>query len=537
MGPSAGGAVPSEGPDLRMDTNFYDVVVCGGEVAGLVAASLLARRGFRVLVLGHEGERATFEAGGVTLSRAPALLPPLDEPPTARVLKELDCVALVKRRAPGIRPAFRVVLPGQQIDFPVEPAALTRELLRGFGPAAATVAAAIERLDAMGRIVDPLLASAITLPPSGFWERREVARFESLLPKRGHDPFAPLPAEHPFRTMAATPAAANASLIPHEIGPVTEARALALARQGQHVLEGGLAGLQELLLGRIETFGGDRRERLTPVAVVTRRGRAVGIRVQPRDETIGCHHLIWAGAPASLDQAMGAAAPPSRPLRIAGYRYAVALLAPAGVVAPGTPPSTFAVADPSRPLLEDNALAITVGQPGGRTGDRTPIWIECVVPASPVEGGASYLGALRGRVIHTLRRLIPSLADKPLLIASPHDGLPAEIPPSAGQAVPAGKAPVPARSPGATRSTPDGKAAGTATPTLPPPVYALAAPRPFDAMGIPHATGLKRLYLASRANLPGLGLEGDLVSGWGVAHLISGGQTRRHPGQRGRILG
>src|SRR5205085_6225917 len=226
---------------------------------------------------------------------------------------------------------------------------LTRELVRGFGPASATVAAALERLETLGRIVDPLLASAITLPPTGFWERREVARFESLLPKRGHDPFVPLPAEHPFRTMAATPAAAIASLIPHEIGPVTEARSLAIARQGQHVLEGGLAGLQELLLGRIETFGGDQRQRLTPIAVVTRRGRAVGIRVHPRDETIGCHHLIWAGAPAGLDQAMGAAAPSSRPLRVAGYRYAVALLAPAGAVAPGTPPSTFAVADPSRP--------------------------------------------------------------------------------------------------------------------------------------------------------------------------------------------
>ena len=73
-----------------MDTNFYDVIVCGGEIAGLCAGALLARRGFRVMVLGHEPWSAAFDAEGTTLSAAPALLPPLDEPPIARVLKELD---------------------------------------------------------------------------------------------------------------------------------------------------------------------------------------------------------------------------------------------------------------------------------------------------------------------------------------------------------------------------------------------------------------------------------------------------------------
>jgi hypothetical protein len=109
---------------------------------------------------------------------------------------------------------------------------------------------------------------------------------------------------------------------------------------------------------------------------------------------------------------------------------------------------------------------------------------------------------------------MPTLARGTLLIASVHDGLPPEVPGS-----PAGKLP-------------------PIAPMLPPPVYAMAAPRPLDVVGLPHASGLKRLYLAGRANLPGLGLEGDLVSGWGVAHLISGGQARRHhPGQRRRLIG
>ena len=75
-----------------MDTNHYDVVVCGGELTGLVTAALLGRRGFRVLLIGSEAERPTFEAAGHVLSRAPALLPPLGTPTVARVLQDLNCV-------------------------------------------------------------------------------------------------------------------------------------------------------------------------------------------------------------------------------------------------------------------------------------------------------------------------------------------------------------------------------------------------------------------------------------------------------------
>ena len=278
------------------------------------------------------------------------------------------------------------------------------------------------------RLLDPLFASAITLPPNGFWERREVGRLRSLLPKPTTDLFAPLPLEHPFRVMAASPAVQGAALVAHDVGPICEARAFDLACRGEASLEGGLAALQALLFGRLDTFGADRRERLSPVEVVVRRRRVVGLRVRPRDETIGCHHLLWAGSAAGLAAALApdAVAPHKRPVaaRVTGYRYGIAALVGPDALPADMPPRVLAIGDPSRPLTEDNAVAITVGQPSPRDPRQIPLWIECGVPAHNVEAGPSYLRALRGRVTHVVRRLLPDFAANLIVLGSPYDGLP-----------------------------------------------------------------------------------------------------------------
>ncbi len=504
-----------------MDTNFYDVIVCGGETSGLCAGALLARRGFRVMLLGHEPASAAFDAGGLTLSAAPALLPPLDEAPIARVLKELDVTAQVKRKtttSAASEVSFRIVLPGQRLDLTRDRALQERELGRAFGAAGGSVGGVMERLGAAARLLDPIFASAITLPPSGFWERREVGRLRSLLPKPTTDLFAPLPAEHPFRAMASLPAVHGTAFVAHDVGPIGEARAFEIARRGQHSFEGGLAGLQALLLGRLEMFGADRREGLTPVEIVLRRGRVAGVRVHPRGETIGCHHLLWAGSAAGLGAALApdAVAPHKRPpiSRVTGYRYSAAALVEPEALPADMPSRLLVVGDPSRALTEDNAVAITVGQPMARDPRRIPVWIECGVPANLVEAGASYLRSLRGRMTHVLRRVLPDFAQHMVVLGSPYDGLPAEV----------RGTPVPETTPPASRPT-----------LLPPALVNVPSPRSLDVMGLAHGTSVKNLYLVGRENLPGLGLEGDLISGWGVARLMSSGSARKHLSRR-RIL-
>jgi phytoene dehydrogenase-like protein len=503
-----------------VDTNFYDVVVCGGELTGLVTAALLGRRGFRVLVLGHDADRPSFEAAGHTLSRGPALLPPINSPAVARVLKELNCVQIMRRRAPPLLPAFQVVMSRHRFDIGSDDDALGREMTREFGAERAAIEAALARVATTSGLLDPLLGTEITLPPDGFWERREVGRLESLLPRPGTDLLAPLPASHPMRAVVAAPAALSGAVAPGVSAIVGEARAFDLARRGLHKMEGGYAGLHALFREKLETFSGERRDKLVPVEIVVRRGKVAGVRVRPRDETIGCEHLVWAGSAAAM-HVLCAEKPVRRGrdgapgLHVEGYRYALALLVSPEALPEGMGDRVFMIGDPARPLLEENALSITVGQPAPRQVDQIPMWVECIVPAPPVDAGPGYLRALRGRVVERLETLLPFLRQGPHLVvlASPHDGLPPELPAeSKGNRASAKLPPVPA------------------SPL--PPVYAAESDSPFDVAALPHATGIKNLYLAGLENLPGLGIEGELVSAWGVARLITGSHPKRDPLRR-----
>ena len=158
--------------------------------------------------------------------------------------------------------------------------------------------------------------------------------------------------------MVAAPALHAAAMVAHDMGPVGETRAFDVAQRGELVFDGGLADLQEILLGRLDIFGADRRERLSPVEVVVRRGRVAGVRVRPRDETIGCHHCCGRRQSASL---VAALEQPPRGLtpapRVAGYRYAIALLIDAPGIPEGTPARILAMAIRRRALTEDNAVA------------------------------------------------------------------------------------------------------------------------------------------------------------------------------------
>jgi phytoene dehydrogenase-like protein len=500
-----------------VDTNYFEVVVCGPDLAGLIAAALLSRRGQRVLLCGHDRQPATFQAGPFTLAREPGLLPPPDGESVARVMRELGHAQVIRRRAPALQPGLQIVFPQHRVAFGSDPEAVSAELRREFPSECAMIEDTLARLRNSSAVLDPLLGSDITLPPEGFWERRDVARIQSQLPPLDADWLAELPPYHPMRAGLAALAALSGGFSPGDLTAMTQARAFDGARRGVFRLGGG-GELRALFTDKIESFSGEVRERLVPHELVWKRGNVTGLRARPHGETIGLGRLIWAGSAASLLTLCGDAAPrrlreTAAAIRPACFRYTLCLLLRPEALPEGMGPRVLSVRDPGKPILEDNALSITVGAPPLRQPNRVPVWVECLVPASAAQS-LGYLAVVRARVREEIARLLPFFDRHLWVLASPHDGLPPELGLQAPEDNPDALDPVP--------------------PTPMAPALSCDLPRMLGIGGAPVGTGISNIYLASAENLPGLGREGDFVSAWGVARLIA--QPGHRPGARRREI-
>jgi hypothetical protein len=503
-----------------VDTNFFDVLVYGPELTGLIAASLLGRRGLRVLLCGHDQAPATFQAGPYTLAREPGTLPPPDSEPVARILRELGHTQIVRRRAPQVQPSLQFVFPGHRVEFTPNVEAVMAELAREFPDDHATIEPILAKLRSTSATLDPLLGSDMTLPPQGFWERRDVSRIQAQLPPADADLLAPLSPYHPIRAGIATLGALASGFAPADLGYLVQARAYDVARKGFHRLATE-ADLRALFLDKISTFSGEVRERVTPTELVWRRGNLNGLRVRPRNETIGFGTLIWSSSASALVSLAGSESPrrlreTASSIRPACYRYTLCMLVRPEALPEGMGRRVIAVRDPAKPKLEENAMSITVGLPPPRHPNRVPIWIECLVSASASES-LGYLSVVRARLREELSRIMPFYDQHLLVIASPHDGLPPELGP-------------------ATR--PDPQQTGR-LPNIAPmpmsPALSCDLQRVLGLGGASHATGFKNVFLANHENLPGLGREGQFISAWGVARLIAE-PTQQRSGRKREIL-
>lgn len=500
----------------------YDVVLVGTQLAPLVAGALLAKRGFRVLLIAQDELPPTYAAtSDVTLPREPFNFVPASSPVARRALGELAIHQIFRRRATQIDPALQICLPRHRFDLARDPIALEREIEREFPEVKRTIEALFASSERDDALLDRVLDRELTWPPQTFLERRELARAGANQPfgKNGnaHDPLAELPEQHPFRHALTLPARFADGMDPDYPSGLRLTRFFSGWRRGGAVLDEGYATLRSMLLESIRTHSGEVREPEKVDAILVKRGSACGVRIAASGEEIGASWILVGSPLSTLLRLVPDRAPFEELFERIGepvvryYRYTLNLLVSASGVPEGMSRDVFFLRDPHRPAAEANALHVQVDPPDA--AGRRLLCVEALLPRRGIEDIPEYIGGVRERVIASLGELVPFLGDHLELVDSPHDGREV-FDMKNRQRVPA----------------PEGWSRGPSSMRR---VYGFPVSSALGVCALPVRTPIKRLLLCNEQVVPGLGLEGLFLAAWSSARVVTKSDKKKDWMRRG----
>ncbi len=476
----------------------YDVVVIGLSLGALATGALLARRGFRVVALGHGSLPFRYERGGHALYRSLGALTAHESPAFRRVFAELALLPAVRRRLTALDPPWQVVLPRQRVDVPAALDRRVAEVLREFPEVPRAVEEFYSLLSEAQPALDALFGADLSWPPDGFWERRRARALADAVPLRlNADALGAFAGDHGFRAFVDAQCRFAGASDPDALDTLRRARAHGVARAA--MLDGDEHDeITRMLLEKIQQHGGEVRTRDHVERIVVRRGRAVGVELSGVDEGLGASWVVTgldAGAahrltqePASRDYTQSLLSARAR-----HYRYLLNVVVRREVIPTGMARRLFAVMELARPLTEENLLAVEVAPGDGPTAT---LRVGALLPRALVDAGDATLRRVRPRVLGALGRVVPFLDRNTLWVESPHDGL----------------------APDDATGAHDGRA------PVKEPMEALeefASPGFLGLCGHPLRGDVERLLLPGRQTVPALGTEGELMAALSAARTIT----------------
>jgi hypothetical protein len=476
-----------------MPTNSYDLIVIGNDFAGLVAATLCAKRGMRVLILDHGGRPPSYQIGPHRLPVDPLPLCGMSSPAIKRVLAELHLGHTLKRKLDERPISFQFVAPDMRLDISADDHALASELRREFADPD-RVLAACARASELGGALDAVLGTDSEFPPKGFWKRRELDRNASRIGADAGEWLAELEDRGALAALTGLPALMGAHADSDSLSPVARARSFHLWRQGTPRIRGDWDSLREIFLDRLTKGNGETRE--GRVAELTFRwGRVSGVRLDSGEE-LGAGHVIAALPVDQLVPLVEKKAPKrllqcAEAMTVSGYRYTLNLVVDESGVPEGMSSPVLITADPDKPLVGDNAVAIYLDAPDHEA--RVAVSVSTICPL-PAEGQKldDVFADLRVRLRERIEMVMPFFSEHVLVAHSPHEAAPPE-----GMNV----------------------ELGTAMPVPPSPVWSHSLEAALGVSALPYSVGLKHLTIASSQILPQLGLEGSFAAGWYAARM------------------
>jgi phytoene dehydrogenase-like protein len=506
-------------------SRHYDVIVLGRSIGALTCAAVLARRDFRVLLLGQGQRGQLYRYDQRVLARRPFTFLGGSSPVFKRVLHELAQSQQFRRRVSTLDPMFGWLSPGRRLEVPPDMELFVREIEREFPEVRQLVDELYGAIAQVNAAVDAAFEKDVVWPPGTWWERFETGRISSSLPyvkgERNEDLLAKFPSGHPFRELLLLPAsfATNLALPSDRLSPLGLSRLHGAWTRGVSALGQSERELTDFLIERIEAHGGvvalDRRA----TSIVVRRGSAVGVVEDGEGEATGSQAVVCDQSGEIVAELTGGEGVTKHAqsdwpqLRVEASRFVVSLRVRSEGLPDSLPAESFLVPegyarrDPRSPAvrlsrLSPRALEETDADPNG-----TLLVAEALLPT---RGALTVLEA-RDAVLATLREHLPFLDRSLVLVDSPHDGLPLW---DFGN--------------GARREVERAHLQGASTSAEPMERLWSVEPQGYlELAGEPVRGPVPGTYLVGKTVLPGLGQEGELTAAWSVARVITGKDRKR----------
>jgi phytoene dehydrogenase-like protein len=503
-----------------LTSRHYDVVVLGRSLGALAAAALLARRDFRVLLLG-QGQRAqSYRFEDHVLCRRAFTLLSGSSPTWKRILHELAQSPQFRRRTTPLDPMFVVLSEGRRVEVPPDMELFGREIDREFPEVRQLVDELYGSIASVNAAADTAFERDALWPPGSLWERFETGRIAATLPftraERGQDLLGKFPAGHAYRDITTIPAAfaSNSAVLSSDFPPFALARLHGAWTRGVQALARSEDELSEFLCERIEAHGGvlelDRRA----ASLVTRRGAVVGVMEDGEEAPTGATAVISDQSGEALAQLSGGegitkSARDDWPrMNPEAGRFVVSLIVNTRGLPTPLPRESFILPserlrrDPRHPTVHlQRYEAAAFSEARAQAGAETLLVAEAILPA---RGSLTLLEA-REAVLSALRGALPFLDEHLVIVDSPHDGLPL-YDYRTGTRREVDRVHVQDTAPGAE--------AMERLWTVEPPGY-------LDIAGEPVRGPIRNTYLVGKTVLPGLGQEGELIAAFGAAKLIT----------------
>jgi phytoene dehydrogenase-like protein len=495
---------------MSSSSKHYDVAVLGAGVGALAAAALLARRSWRVLVLGHGWRKPTYGYDGLMLARRTFTFLSASSPAWGRVLVELAQSQTFRRRLSPLDPMLQVLAPDMRLDLPPDTQLFAREIDREFPAVRRVVDDLYAELAKTNAAADAAFERDAVWPPGGFWERRETARVLATLPYLdGTDFLAEFPREHAFREVVNAPARFACDLVDN-IPPFALARLHGAWTRGVSSLANGEEELVDFLLERVRAHGGDTRLNERARELVHKGGKVRGVLVDGDDAPAGVTFVVsdmptpqLLDLARSFDPARSEKDPEVEPI---GGRFVVSI-----VVRPEGLPKQLAN---ESFLLPKSGRAVHL-----QKAPHSPPGTVLLVAEALIEDD---IDRAREEILGTVLEFLPFLERHLVLCDSPHDGRPLwdfrNSPSAADRSVGPKAWGLRALLVDRARLRITG---GSLEPEPMVPRFRVSPPQLEGLGGEAIRTGLGNVFVTGRSVLPALGQEGELLAAWGVARVIT----------------